>query len=82
MLLPLMSDDAAQADDQAPIELTDLLPAENAGEDAGLRLSLQDESPASTAAASDQAEQAAAPQSGLAATSTAASAPEFTPGVT
>ena len=82
MLLPLMSDDAAQADDQAPIELTDLLPAENAREDAGLRLSLQDESPASTAAASDQAEQAAAPQSGLAATSTAASAPEFTPDVT
>ena len=72
ILLPLMSDAAAAADDQAPIELTDLLPAENAGEDAGLRLSLQDDAPADTVAAEaavDQPEQAAA------------SAPEITPDV-
>ena len=70
ILLPLMSDAAAAADEQAPIELTDLLPAENAGEDAGLRLFVQDNAPADTAAAVDQPETA---------TTAAASAPEFTP---
>ena len=39
MLLPLMGDAPQEAEEQAPIELTDLLPEENIGCDAGMLLS-------------------------------------------
>ncbi len=62
MLLPMMDDSAQAAEDEAPIELTDLLPPETAEQDAGLLLSpMTDATETATGAkAENVAEQAAA----------------------